>query len=232
MKAIGALKTLRGSTIAILSLACAIGLVVVSNEAVANANEPAQARNDLRDLRVGMAVTELPSKGYVELDCAEDPAKKLATWSDYGHCGTDKEGRYEINFQFDESTNVLGPLDDKYTGTRVGGHPVILTLFIGADQRVAGLDIKTDPHARLNLRKRAFLLAAQAMNYYGADGWSCKRHEPSADEAPIGAEFIKERCEKTLSQRKVIVERQLYRPINADIKNFVSTSQITVLSAN
>ena len=40
----------------------------------------------------------------------------------------------------------------------VAGHPAILTLLIDDTGHVAGLQIETDPKARLYIRKKAFLL--------------------------------------------------------------------------
>lgn len=222
------MKSKRSTQISLVTI-CSLSFALTSLQATANAPS---ARSDLRDLRVGMPATALPAQGYVELICANNPDQKLNSWSEYSLCRADDKGRYDIGFKFDESTNVLGPLDDKYTGTRVGGHPVILTLTINSAARVTGLEIKTDPKARLSLRKRAFLLARQAMNFYGSNGWKCESQRPGASEAPIGSVFIKERCEKAFPDKNVIVERQFFRPIDTDIRNLVSTSEITVLDAN
>jgi len=40
----------------------------------------------------------------------------------------------------------------------VAGHPAILTLLIDDNGHVTGLQIETDPKARLYVRKKAFLL--------------------------------------------------------------------------
>src|ERR1700743_884263 len=37
--------------------------------------------NDLRDIRIGMAVTDLPAAGYVNLTCAGDEGRGIAAWS-------------------------------------------------------------------------------------------------------------------------------------------------------
>ncbi len=58
---------------------------------------------------------------------------------------------------------------------------VILTLSIDDAGRVVGLEIMTDPKARLYLKKKAYLLGTQAMSRYGADGWTCSEQPPGAD---------------------------------------------------
>ena len=56
-------------------------------QAVALANIPARAEefdgNDLRDIRLGMAATELEESGYVDLYCAADPKRMLAGWKNW-----------------------------------------------------------------------------------------------------------------------------------------------------
>ncbi|MCC7253970.1 hypothetical protein [Hyphomicrobium sp.] len=187
-------------------------------------------RSDLRDLRVGMKLGEIPAGGYVNLRCATEAEKTLASWFDYKQCAVDGYGRHAVHFEFDEKTNVLGSLDDKYRGTKVGGHPVILTLLIDHTERVVGLDIETDNNTRLFLRKKAHMLGRQAMSFYGDDGWTCERRQPGSDEAPIGGLFIRERCSKTVDGKDIVVHRDFYRPLHGELKDFVSTAKIEVHS--
>jgi hypothetical protein len=42
-----------------------------------------------------------------------------------------------VTFRYDERSNPLSALDDKYQGTKVAGHPVLLTLLVGDDSRAA-----------------------------------------------------------------------------------------------
>ena len=183
---------------------------------------------DLRNLRVGMSVRDLPLRGYVMISCAEDLGQQLTGWTEYFRCSRDDDGLHRLHFEFDEASNVLSPLDDKYGGTMVAGHPVVLSLDIDSDERVVGLSIRTDDKARLNQRKKAFLLGPQAKGFFGNDGWSCAREMPTDDEAPVGDVFIKESCRKSLEGREVVIQRAFYRPLQADIKNLVSMTTIDV----
>lgn len=188
----------------------------------------ALARNDVRTVRVGMSVKELAAARYSDLRCASDVEQALGRWEDFALCRPEADGTYRVHFSFSEASNVLAPLDGKYRGTKVGGHPVVLTLTIGPQEQVVGLDMKTDPHARVFQRKKAFLFGQQAMDYYGSAGWSCQRSKPVADEMPIGETFIKEHCEKDLAQRHLVVDRRLYRHANDKIENLVSDSEVSV----
>lgn len=189
------------------------------------------ARNDLREFRVGMMVAELPGQGYVDLVCAGDPARTLRGWSEHATCPADEQGRHGVRFRFDDATNPRVVFGDKYEGTKVAGHPVLLTLLIGDDERVEGLVIETDPAARLYLRKKAFLLANQVKARYGEDGWVCRSDPPAANEVAVGGVLIKEHCEKEADGRRLVLDRRLLRPAGEELKAFVGSTRLVVLLA-
>lgn len=190
-------------------------------------------QNDLRDIRLGMNVADLPSSGYLGFTCADmpkdAPGRALQGWEDYRKCPAEPSGLRAVGFRYDESTNPLAKVNGTYEGTKVGGHPVLLTLLIGDGGTVDGLVIETDPAARLYLRKKAFLFGDQAMAHYGDQGWSCTKGQPTADEEPVGGVFLKERCEKTTPTRHLILESELFRRAGQDLKDFVSRSRLEIL---
>jgi hypothetical protein len=112
--------------------------------------------NDLRDFRIGMAVSALPTSGYGEFACAADPSKKLSDWGGYQTCPASQDGTRAVSFRYDDG----GPAGDEGK-TQVAGQPVELALLIGDNGRVTGIKIDTDPHARLYLHKKAFLFGLQ-----------------------------------------------------------------------
>ena len=138
-------------------------------------------RGDLRDLRVGMTVAELPAEGYVDLACGSDggaPGAALARWAEFARCPPDAAGLHEVTFAFAESP--LAELGERWEGTKVAGHPVIPSLLIDEQGVVQGIRIVTDPDARMYLKKKAFLLGIRVMGRYGRDGWTCTDAEPGA----------------------------------------------------
>ena len=196
-------------------------------QAVALAHSPARTEefggNDLRDIRLGMAATELAESGYVDFSCAADPKRTLSGWKDWRDCPTDASGTRAIRFGYDPTTSR--------DGTMVAGHPAILTLLIDDTGHVAGLQIETDPKARLYIRKKAFLLGIQARSRYGPEGWTCSEGQPEAGDQPVGGVYLRERCAKTVSGRSLIVERNLFRRPDQDIKSFVDETRISILRA-
>ena len=103
---------------------------------------------DLRDLRVGMAVDQLPAEGYVDLACGNNggaPGAALARWAEFARCSPDTAGLHEVAFAYAKSP--LAELGERWEGTKVAGHPVIPSLLIDEQGVVQGLRIVTDPTA-------------------------------------------------------------------------------------
>ena len=211
-----------------LKLSGTIAAGLLAFEAVAFATSPASTEefrgNDLRDIRVGMAAAELGESGYVDLACATDLKHALAGWTNWHDCPADASGARAIRFGYDPSISR--------DGTMVAGHPAILTLLIDDSGHVAGLQIETDPKARLYVRKKAFLLGLQARSRYGSEGWACTDGQPGAGDEPVGGVYLRERCTKTVSGRSLVVERNLFRRPGQDIKNFVDETRISIKKAS
>jgi hypothetical protein len=81
------------------------------------------------------------------------------------------------------------------------------------------------------MRKKAFLFGIQVKSRYGLDGWSCTQAQPNAGEQPVGGVFVSERCMKNTHNRSIVVERNLFRKTDQDMKNFVDETRMTILRA-
>jgi hypothetical protein len=180
--------------------------------------------NDLRDIRIGIAVTDLPSAGYSDFSCAADADRKISGWPGWRDCPAGADELRAIRFGFDPATSR--------DGTVVAGHPAVLTALIDNAGTVAGLKIETDPKARLYLRKKAFLFGPQVKARYGADGWACTQAQPEAGEQPVGGVYLKERCTKTIEGRALVIERSLFRKAGEDEKSFVDETRVTILRSS
>jgi hypothetical protein len=197
-----------------------ISLVAATTHASA---APNPGGNDLRDIQLGKPIADLPDAGYANRVCADNAQATLATWSGWRDCPTDASKLRAIRFGYDPATNP--------EGTVVAGHPVILTLLIDDAGIVSGLRIETDPKARLYIRKKAFLFGTQVKSRYGLDGWSCTQAQPSAGEQPVGGVYLRERCAKVTDGRSILVERNLFRKSDQDLKDFVDETRMTILRA-
>jgi hypothetical protein len=186
---------------------------------------PAQdySGDDLRDIKIGGKVAELPVNGYVDFSCPADTSARPAGWSAWRDCPAGSDGLHALHFGFDPATSR--------DGTIVAGHPVVLTALIDNDGIVAGLEIDTDPKTRLYLRKKAFLFGPQVKARYGSDGWTCTQADLAAGEESVGGVHVKEKCTKTTQGRALTIERSLYRKAGQDEKNFVDETRFTILRA-
>ena len=145
--------------------------VLASAPLPARAQVPAQiGETDLRVFRIGMAAAELPAEGYADFSCTVGAA--VQGWQDYRRCPAEADGLHALQFRYQDGSNDIGFVNDSYEGTKVGGHPVLLTLLISGAGVVEGLRIQTDPAARLNRRKKAYLLGELAKQRYGEAGWA------------------------------------------------------------
>jgi hypothetical protein len=179
--------------------------------------------NDLRDIKIGIAVADLTSDGYADFFCAADADRKLTGWLDWRDCPAGADELRALRFGYDPATSR--------NGTAVAGHPAILTALIDNAGTVAGLKIETDPKARLYLRKKAFLFGPQVKARYGPDGWACTQAQPQAGEEPVGGVYVKERCTKTIDGRSLTIERNLFRQAGQGEKSFVDETRVTILRA-
>ncbi len=191
----------------------------------------ASGENDLREFRVGMGVDQLPKSGYRGFTCADAADRKLQGWEDYGLCPREASGLHAVRFRYDESVNPLAKVNGLYEGTKVAGHPALLTLLISDNARVEGLVIETDPAAPLFLRKKAFLFGDQVKARWGEEGWSCTEGQPSADEQPVGGVFFKEHCEKAIAAKRLVLDRALFRRAGQELKEFVSRTRLEILGS-
>ncbi|HSA81703.1 MAG TPA: hypothetical protein VLE23_12855 [Geminicoccaceae bacterium] len=194
------------------------------------AEDPEQG--DLRDIRVGMTVNQLPAEGYTDFACGHHggvPGPALAGWQEFDRCPADDLGRHEVAFAF--APSPLAVLGDRWEGTKVAGHPVVPSLLIDEEGVVQGLRIVTDPDARPYLKKKAFLFGIRVMGRYGRDGWQCTEAPPGEGRSPVGGMFIDRRCEKTLHDRRLILDTDLYRAAGQEGRDFTGASQLLIIKA-
>ncbi len=213
-------------------LACRIAaalLAVFATALPASAATVPAVDNDLREFRVGMNVNEMPLAGYLGFVCAGSAGHKLENWHGYRQCPAEASGWHAVRFQYDEAANPLAKVNGLYEGTKVGGHPVLLTALIGDDDQLRGMVIETDPAARLYLRKKAFLFGEQIKARFGDADWTCVSQKPAADQEPVGGLFINEHCDKTTPSRHLTLDRSLFRMGGQELKDFTSRARLVIL---
>jgi len=183
-------------------------------------------RGELRGLKLGLDARTMSTNGYGEFACGSNggpPRQRLDNWSGFGNCRPEESGLYEVYARFDDENEYIGKaLDDPISlgrsGTRVAGHPVILSVLFDGNGALRGIRFVSDPRGDPGARRMAHLLRLAIINRYEPTGWNCTDLPAAPGETPVGGVFLKQRCEKTTAGRHLMVEaRFLRKPGQSDI---------------
>src|SRR5262245_10000808 len=136
-------------------VACAAALAVLLTCATARTQNRADP-GEIRGLRLGLKAQEMSLDGFGELACGSNggpPRQKLEAWSDFAKCRPEENNLYEVNARFDDEEDYIGRAieEPRYargkTGTRVAGHPIILSALFDRDGVLRGLRYVTAQRA-------------------------------------------------------------------------------------
>lgn len=205
------------------------GLWLLAATPLAAAENP--EAGDLRDLKVGIPVNQLPGKGYASFACGHDgapPGEALTGWQDFARCPADAAGLHEVAFSFDDTADPWATINDRWRGTKVAGHPVIASLLIDGQGLVQGMRMVTDPESPPYLRKKAFLFPIRIMGRYGRDGWQCADRPPAEGRQEIGGMYIDRHCEKTFHDRQLSIDTALYRTAEQTGKRYTDRTRFEI----
>jgi len=204
---------------------CLVALAAVLANAVALA-QPRGDQGELRGLKLGLDARTMRADGFGEFACGSNggpPRQRIADWSEFAKCRAEDTGLHEVYARFDDFEEYVGrAVDDPVTlgktGTRVAGHPIILSALFDRGGVLRGLRFVSDPRGDPGARRMAHLLRLAIINRYGPSGWTCTDLPASPGETPVGGVFLKQRCEKTTPERRLMVEaRFLRKPGQTDI---------------
>ena len=198
-------------------LIAALGALAAQPGYTAGADER-PTRHEIWDIKLGAKIDALPDD-FIDYACGTNggpPGLALSGWKDFRRCRAEPSGLREVYLRFDDEEEYIGRAidDDQYTrkiGTRVAGHPVILSVLFDAGGILRGIRFVTDPRAAPAERRMAHLLRLAAINRYGPQGWTCVDQPAAAGETAVGGVFIKQRCRKTTTERDLTVEAHFLR---------------------
>jgi hypothetical protein len=179
-----------------------------------------QDPGEVHGLTLGLSAASMTMDAWGELACGSNggpPKQKLGAWSEFSKCTPEVSGLREIAARFDDEDDYIGKaIDDplyaaQRIGTRVAGHPVILSALFDDQGTLRGLRMISDPRATPLERRMARLLGLAVINHYGSAGWACADIAAAEGETPVGGVFIKQRCTKTTPERAMTVETHFLR---------------------
>jgi hypothetical protein len=215
--------------------ACASGnaaffniLVAIFLTTAAHAAEPPRDPGEIHGLKLGLKAAEMSTDTFGDLACGSNggpPRTPIDDWSDFRKCRPEPSGLYEVNARFDDQMEYVGrAIDDPMfaqgrLGTRVAGHPVILSVLFDRDGVLRGIRMVSDPRGSIMERRMAHMLRLAIINRYDPDGWACTDLAPAPGETPVGGGvFIKQRCEKHTPVRDLFIEAHFLRkPGQSDV---------------
>jgi hypothetical protein len=197
----------------------AAALCLASLPALA-ASDPRQG--DIPGIRLGMAADALPDGLYADFACGTDggpPGLPLRGWTDFVACPPEAgNGLHEVTFHFDDELEYIAraredePAIDRYSGTKLAGFPVVLSLLFDDGGTVRGMRIITDSRAGDYERRQAYLFGDRLMTRYGRDGWACTDLPLTNGEEPVGRFAIKRHCEKVYNDdRRLLLDVRVLR---------------------
>jgi hypothetical protein len=197
-------------------LACALGVAMTPAAATLAVADHADLYGGVN---IGMSAATIPKDDYKDFRCVSPKGKTLAGLTDWRACDAGPDGVRMLHASIDE------PGEDD---SMVAGHPVDLKVGFSGDGRLARIVIDTKAKGPMYLRKKAFLLGMQAKARYGQDGWTCQELPLAANEEPLGPSSVNEHCVKTAGDRRITVERSLFRKVGAQQRDFTSGSHIVI----
>ena len=197
----------------------AVATLAIAGASSAWAQTPSDT-GEIHGLRFGLQAQAMTLDGWGELACGSDggpPRQELDAWSDFKKCRPEASGLHEVAARFDDEDEYVAKAlgEPAYaaqrTGTRVAGHPVVLSALFDDGGILRGIRMVSDPRATPAERRMAHLLGVAVINRYGTDGWSCTDFTPAEGESAVGGVFIKQRCDKTMPERVLSVETHFLR---------------------
>jgi hypothetical protein len=195
------------------------------------AGAEAMRRATVWDLKLGEPIAAQPSpdefRGFACGSNGSAPRAQLKGWSDFMRCRAEPDGLREVYFEYDDELEYIARARDlereitRWAGTTEVGFPVVVSGLFDEAGILKGIRIVTDarPEHRnditeANLRKRvdAYVLGGiLAARFDIAAARDCKSLPMAEGESAVGAQFVKQVCEKVDAGRRLILNVNLYR---------------------
>lgn len=213
-----------------IAISFIIALIPLSFACHAEEASSVKQKKEIRDISLGMNIEALPLERYKDFTC-EDPNQILKTLNDFKECPAGPLNLYEVRLKYDTSANEWEQVNDRFKGTRISGHPVVLSILVDKKGLIQGIRAYSDPKASPFTKKQAYLLAVNIKRHYGHAGWECvERQANEAGNKPIGSIYIDYMCNKISNDKRVRIGAKFYRSPNQKGKDYTNSSTFEVIS--
>lgn len=172
------------------------------------------------DISIGEAADAIPDE-YINHACGTNggpPSRQLKGFTEFRRCRADAQGLHEVYFEYDDELEYWArALDRKpeirmFAGTTVFEFPIVASVLFDDDGRVRGIRMVTDPRQHVFRERSEFWeLATFLRQRFGEENWACEQLPPAEGEKPVGTQFIKSRCEKTVGGRRLLLAQSFYQ---------------------
>ena len=127
---------------------------------------PRPDQGELRGLKLGLNAATMSTDKWGEFACGSNggpPRQRIFDWSEFAKCRAEDNDLHEVYARFDDENDYVGrATDDPVTlgrvGTRVAGHPIVLSVLFDRDGILRGLRFVSDPRGDPAARRMAHLL--------------------------------------------------------------------------
>jgi hypothetical protein len=201
--------------------AATLAALAMLSIAVTAEAQPRPDPGEIHGLKLGLKADDMSTDTFGDLACGSNggpPRQAIDDWSGFRNCRPEPSGLHEVYVRFDDQQEYIGrAIDDPLyaqgrIGTRVAGHPVILSVLFDRDGILRGIRMVSDPRGSMTERRMAHMLRLAIINRYEPDGWTCTDFPPAPGETPVGGGvFVKQRCEKQTAERNLAVEAHFLR---------------------
>jgi hypothetical protein len=169
------------------------------------------------DIHLGDNASAIPDE-YVNYACGTNGGPRsiaLPNFAAFKKCKPDASGLREVYFEYDDELEYEArALDNRpkikmYAGTTVFEFPVVASLLFDDAGKVSGERMVTDPRQLVSRDRREFWELGNFLRQrFGDEQWTCNELPPAEGEKPVGSHFIKNHCEKTVSDVHLILEQR------------------------
>jgi len=197
---------------------------------VAHITLAADHKGQVRGLYVGMPVSELAGNKKYFFSCTHDG--KLVKINDYNNCQKGNQGAFQINVAYNDNFSEWGEVNDKWKGTKLAGHPVSINLSINNEGNIERIDVKTDPNARMYMKKKSFLLGDRIKTQFGENNWSCLNGEKNNKVEAAGGVMLDELCRKDFQGFRIVTHVQLFYRLEDGEKQYINSTKFSILATS
>jgi hypothetical protein len=180
----------------------------------------AEEVGEIRGLKLGMKAEDMDDDAFGEYACGANggaPRQKIAGWTDYAKCRAEPSGLKEVWVRFADHIELYARaleqenIIKRWSGTRVAGQQIILSVLFDDQGISRGIRMITDPRAPVGERRAGHMFRFAIFQRYGEPDWTCNELPAAEGETPVAGIWVKVDCEKATSERHLIVQSRFFR---------------------